>query len=322
MMFLSPLIGYFFMVWFSMTLALSAHSMFFFWISLEVNILAILPLFTSAQSPSSNEIALKYFVSQGVASIFFLCFSLLSLKISSLTLVAMVMILFKMGLPPLHSWMVSILLESPLWIIFLISSVQKLIPLHILAVLQIPSSLLSGFVLLTLILSLMTVKNMQSIRPMLILSTFGNSCWMAASTLLSKLWLWFLFFYSLFLASALKSLHSFNIQKLSSLLSESQFVKVLCFLNFLNLGGLPPFSGFLLKLTLLKTFLLGTSLILMLSLIGLSLIVLFSYLSITFFGLASFSASTNQTTRPSSILMGILTMFSSLSAPLLMLMSP
>nr|YP_009744752.1 NADH dehydrogenase subunit 2 [Phyllodiaptomus tunguidus]QIG86762.1 NADH dehydrogenase subunit 2 [Phyllodiaptomus tunguidus]UDF84402.1 NADH dehydrogenase subunit 2 [Phyllodiaptomus tunguidus]UDF84415.1 NADH dehydrogenase subunit 2 [Phyllodiaptomus tunguidus] len=322
MMFLSPLLGYFSMVLFSVTLALSAHSMFFFWISLEVNILAILPVLTSAQSPASNEIALKYFISQGIASIFFLCFSLLSLKISSLTLMAMVMILFKMGLPPLHSWMVSIFLASPLWVIFLISTVQKLIPLHILAVMQIPSSLLTGFVLLTLVLSLMTAKNMQSIRPMLILSTFGNSCWMAASTLLSKLWLWFLFFYSLFLASALKSLLSFNIQKLSSLLSESQFVKILCFLNFLNLAGLPPFSGFLLKLTLLKTFLLYAPLTLMLLLISLSLIVLYVYLSITFFGLASFSASTNQSTHPSSIFMGILTLISSLFAPLLMFLSP
>jgi len=70
-----------------------------------MNIFAALPLLTKKDRFFSSELSLKYFISQRVASVFFLVcyFSLIILSFNYLEGLIFLFILFKLGLPPFHS---------------------------------------------------------------------------------------------------------------------------------------------------------------------------------------------------------------------------
>lgn len=101
------------------------------------------------------------------------------------------------------------------------------------------------------------------------------------------MWGLYLTFYGLFLFSTVSILETTGGHTLSSLIILSPALKLLCFLNFLNLAGLPPFSGFLVKLVLLKVFLNFVPASVVLLLLYLSLCVLFSYLVLTFYSIGA-----------------------------------
>jgi NADH-ubiquinone oxidoreductase chain 2 len=128
------------------------------WVGLEVNILAIIPIFVSIQNTTSADTTLKYFISQSVASIIFL-FSLLNTRHSGLTepLLQRALV-FKLGLPPFHRWLVRVVLERPWRIIFLILFVQKFIPLHILRNVYVSLTLFTAILIVSLAITLFLLK--------------------------------------------------------------------------------------------------------------------------------------------------------------------
>jgi multicomponent Na+:H+ antiporter subunit D len=89
--------------------------------------------------------------------------------------------------------------------------------------------------------------------------------------------------YGRFLGAALKSLLEAGGQKLSSLLAAAPLLKAAIALNFLNLAGLPPLSGFFAKLLLLKGALRFGPVLDVLLLLLQSLVVLYAYLVITYY---------------------------------------
>ena len=264
---------------------------------LEINILSILPLIKAINNTTSREAILKYFISQRIVSILFLFFFLFAThNFFYLNYFLVIFILFKVGIPPLHTWLSRIILSSPYKIIGLILFVQKFIPLHILSNLTISLNLLFFFVFSTILLTAPALKNLLNLRLAILISAWRNSIWIILSTINSKVWIIFLIFYGMILSFILFLLLSSNCQKFSSLLSIRLPYKVLCIVRFLNLAGLPPFSGFFIKLLLLKNFLGWAPLILIILILNISLMVLFSYLILTYYRLRS-----NFQSRPAKI---------------------
>ena len=262
----------------------SRHSVFFFWVSLEINILAVLPIIGSAGNLTSRERTLKYFITQRIASIIFLFLFLFSVSnFYPLSTALAISIFFKIGIPPFHSWLTRIILFSPYKIIGLILFVQKFIPLHIISNLIFSLKLLIFIILITAAIVLPTLKNLLSLRITIIISAWRNSIWIVMATVNSKIWIVFLFFYGIFLSLILSLLFTLNAQKFSSLLGISTPDKIVCMLIFINLAGLPPFSGFFLKLLLLKNFLAWSPILIVIALLNISLIVLFAYLALTYY---------------------------------------
>lgn len=195
-------------------------------------------------------------------------------------------IFFKLGLPPFHSWLLRIIFSSPIKIIFLILFLQKFIPIHIIRFLFFPEKFFITIILLTFFLSLTWLKNIVNVRAALILSAWANSFWLILLST-KKIWLLFLIFYGLFLSPIIFLSSKHNINKFASLTFESFTVKSLFFLRFLNLAGLPPFSGFFLKLYILKILSTQFSSLIFIILLYLSLIILFAYLITSFYVIAS-----------------------------------
>ena len=252
------------------------------WARLEVNILAALPLLIRKDRFFSSELGLKYFISQRVASAFFLVcyFSLVMISSNYLRSLMLLFLLFKLGLPPFHSWLVRIIRISPylqMWIIFI---VQKFIPLQFLSYFSLNSSSLIIILILSLLLCFSIIKLIIRFRFILLISAWVNTCWVMVIVNRGGAWLIFLLVYGWLLLIALKLLVWGGINKLSSLAQTSLRLKLATAFNFFNLAGLPPFSGFFVKVFVLKSLIVITSLFTIILLLLLSLVVLCAYLLI------------------------------------------
>jgi len=272
--------------------ALSAQSIFFLWVSLEINIIAALPLLSSKNSLFSSEVRLKYFISQRVASILFLVTYLrLRIFLSFFTLtIRGLFILFKLGLPPFHRWLSRIVIIRPYKQLWLILFVQKFIPLQFLTRLRISTINFLTAIFLTIMVCFSHLKNIRRIRLMLLISAWVNTVWVLASFRRSNNWALFLLIYGWILLVVLNFLQNFSINKISSIMKLNIVDKLSCSLSFLNLAGLPPLSGFFIKLFVLKFIILNNSIILSLSLLFLSLMVLYAYTSIFYYFISSFTS--------------------------------
>lgn len=273
----------------SVLTAFSSQTLFFLWVSLELNIVSVLPLLNSKNSFFSSEIALKYFISQRIASIFFILSALggLFAAPTMVTTLAVAAIIFKLGIPPFHRWLVRILLIRPYKILFLILIVQKFIPLHIFSTLTVNTTLFIWPAIFTLSLIFLNLKNISNLRISLILSAWGNTLWLILAAINSSSWATFLLIYGGLLLILTLALEGSNSQKFSSFLKLSYSYKIIILLNFLSLAGLPPFRGFFIKIFLLTPLINFAPTLLILGLLLTSLAVLFAYLIISYYILSS-----------------------------------
>lgn len=201
-------------------------------------------------------------------------------------------ILFKVGFPPFHSWLLNIILISPYKTIILILFFQKFIPLHILSRVSFSGRLIFWVGVFTVLIIFLSLKNLTNIRTCLILSAWGNSLWMIFVSVYSSYWVIFLCFYGVFLSSTIVLLERFSINKLSSFVGLGLLIKAACVINFFNLAGLPPFTGFFAKLILLKLIVSVAPFSWVLLLLAAALGVLFAYLIIVYYVIrAPFSLS-------------------------------
>lgn len=277
-------IGFLIIYVFRLFIVASRHSLFFFWVGLEVNIISILPLLSSFNAWSSREIALKYFISQRVASILFLFRVCTTEHRRGLMLnrIILIAIWFKLGVPPVHSWLVGVVISGPFNILFILLFMQKFAPLHILSQLEKNTFLLSSLVFLVSGVVFFWLKNVLNIRAALLVSAWVNTTWIIFAAW-GKAWFLFLLLYGVFLFSTLEVLKLRGVQKFARLIGAPIFIKLACLLNFLNLAGLPPFRGFLAKLFVVKRLVGVVSYGHVMFLVYLSLMALFTYLIVAYY---------------------------------------
>ena len=103
MIFITPLLGYGLMLFICIIVSLGVGDLFFQWVRLEVNILSVIPLLVIKIREDAVLNRLKYFISQRVASLVFILRILLGAGSGLSAVVVSVVVLFKMGIPPLHS---------------------------------------------------------------------------------------------------------------------------------------------------------------------------------------------------------------------------
>lgn len=256
--------------------ALRVERLFLQWVCLEVNMLCIIPVLLGSSTQDSIMCGVKYFISQRAASVSFLFSMLLIDSIRFLSIIAIASIIFKLGVPPFHRWIIGIIFNINLLEVFLVLTIQKFIPLIILSQLGINEIRLLVLMGISGFFIIVNVNSNLSLQFILFLSSVGNGIWILAG-LIGQVWGIFLTIYSVILLGAVRRLLTRKSLKFRDIATGDNGKKIEVALQFFNLGGVPPLIGFAVKLIVLKnlTFL---RVIRLLRLILISVIVLYIYI--------------------------------------------
>nr|YP_010688224.1 NADH dehydrogenase subunit 2 [Csiroleon tumidipalpus]WBR65418.1 NADH dehydrogenase subunit 2 [Csiroleon tumidipalpus] len=287
-------------------ISISSNSWLGAWMGLEINLLSFIPLLTNLKTSTSTESSLKYFIVQALASTTLLFVVLLlsfnqkfSLEYNTyLNIMLNSALLMKMGAAPFHSWFPEVM-EGLSWIMsFILMTWQKIAPM-----LLISYCLSFNFIFFIIIICIFVGSiggfNQTNLRSLMAYSSINHLGWMLSSLIISLTY-WFIYFLfysilSLSIISLFNQLNIFYFNQIFSSLNNSPIIKFSLFCNFLSLGGLPPFTGFLPKWIVIQN-LAMTNPSLVSMMVILTLITLFFYIRLTYsaFMINSFQISWNK----------------------------
>ena len=264
------------------------------WIGLEINLLSFIPLIRDNNNLISTEASLKYFLTQALASTVLL-FSVILLilknnlnteiNFSYISIIILSSLLLKSGAAPFHFWFPNII-EGLTWINALILITwQKIAPLILISYLNIKSLLLVR-IILSVAVGALGGLNQTSLRKLIAFSSINHLGWILRALNISEsIWLIYFLFYS-FLSFTLAFIFNifklFHLNQLFSWFSSRKIFKFTLLINFLSLGGLPPFLGFLPKWIVIQQLTLCNQYLLLVILTISTLITLFFYLRICY----------------------------------------
>nr|AQU14910.1 NADH dehydrogenase subunit 2 [Pachydactylus oculatus] len=253
----------------STIIIMSSHHWLLAWLGLELNTLSILPIIIKPHHPRAAEAATKYFLIQTLAAALILFAStmnawqtgtwnmLLSPSPTSSTIL-LAAILLKMGIAPAHLWYPDIIQGTNMLTALIISTWQKLAPLTLLyfTINHMPLSALLLTGLLSTLIGGWAGLNQTQTRKILAFSSIAHMGWLIlALTMNLHLTTLTMIIYlvtttTVFLslaATATKTLHD-----LGTAWPHSPPLLATTTITLMSLGGLPPLTGLMPKLLILK----------------------------------------------------------------------
>ena len=278
------LLNFYFLLFISILMAIRFNSRIIIWISLEINILRFLPIISSGLN-IELENSVKYFIVQRWASIIFLMrFFFCNYLFNRFYLLLIIRMFIKLGVSPFHTWFISILKTCSLFILIILSTIQKLIPLIILNNIYINYIIFYFSIFFTIVFIVFILSRVINLNKLLALSSLGNILWLISRNILSiKLILLFILIYIYILLGIyiFYNIYYFNI--FMQINRINLFDKIIIVIVFISLGGIPPMLGFLRKLLILKIIFIYENIFLFLIIIFSSLILLYHYISRMYF---------------------------------------
>nr|QNV12059.1 NADH dehydrogenase subunit 2 [Lithobius forficatus] len=236
-------------------IVISSSSLISAWVGLELNLLSFIPLMIQDFNKSSSDAALKYFLTQAFASIFFLSAALFLFSMNFYYIYGMISntVLFsslamKMGAAPLHFWFPGVMQGISWTNCFILMTWQKLAPLFLITMVK--TEVLTLFILTSALVGAIGGYNQMLTRKIMAYSSINHIGWMLSSTMISqKMLLFYFFIYSLMSFIIIMMFMKWGITHLSQILmmSTSKTPTLILATNLLSLGGIPPFLGFLPK---------------------------------------------------------------------------
>nr|UMI33206.1 NADH dehydrogenase subunit 2 [Dendrolimus punctatus] len=283
-----------FILIFSTLISISSNSWFGCWIGLEINLLSFIPLISNSNNLLMSEASLKYFLTQSIASInllFSILMKMILLKNFDLNNFLSIMInsslLMKMGSAPFHFWFPNIV-EGLSWFNnFILMSWQKITPMILLSY-YMNNNFLLIMMMINIMIGAIGGLNQTSLRKLMAYSSINNLGWMIfAITISENLWIFYFSTYSFLISIMIFMFYTLNMIFINLLFinNMNSMIKINLFINFLSLGGLPPFIGFLPKWIIINFLINNKMFLLSFIFIMMSLIMLFFYISIVYFSL-------------------------------------
>nr|YP_009443265.1 NADH dehydrogenase subunit 2 [Dendrolimus kikuchii]ATQ37404.1 NADH dehydrogenase subunit 2 [Dendrolimus kikuchii] len=280
-----------FILIFSTLISISSNSWFGCWIGLEINLLSFIPLISNSNNLLMSEASLKYFLTQSIASInllFSILMKMILLKNFDLNNFLSIMInsslLMKMGSAPFHFWFPNIV-EGLSWFNnFILMSWQKITPMILLSY-YMNNNFLLIMMMVNIMIGAIGGLNQTSLRKLMTYSSINNLGWMIFAIMISEnLWIFYFTTYSFLISIMIFMFYNLNMFFINQLFINNMksMIKINLFVNFLSLGGLPPFIGFLPKWIIINFLINNKMFLLSFIFIMMSLIMLFFYIRIIY----------------------------------------
>nr|YP_010326973.1 NADH dehydrogenase subunit 2 [Eucarta virgo]UNP54233.1 NADH dehydrogenase subunit 2 [Eucarta virgo] len=280
-----------FILFFSTLISISSNSWFGCWIGLEINLLSFIPLISNSNNLLTTEASLKYFLTQSIASINFLFSILMKMMLMKnfemnnfICIMMNSSMLMKMGSTPFHFWFPNII-EGLSWFnSFILMTWQKITPMILLSY-YFNKNFILFIIIINIIIGAIGGLNQTSLRKLMAFSSINNLGWMISAMMISEnLFIFYIFMYSFMISIMCFLFYILNLFYMNQLFINNMnfFIKINLLINFLSLGGLPPFIGFFPKWIIIN-FLINNNLYLLVFIfIMMSLIMLFFYIRITY----------------------------------------
>nr|UHA56173.1 NADH dehydrogenase subunit 2 [Actinotia polyodon] len=280
-----------FILFFSTLISISSNSWFGCWIGLEINLLSFIPLISNSNNLLATEASLKYFLTQSIASINFLFTILIKMIFMKnfemdnfISIMMNSSMLMKMGSTPFHFWFPNII-EGLSWFnSFILMTWQKITPMIILSY-YLNKNFIIIIILMNIIIGAIGGLNQTSLRKLMAFSSINNLGWMISSIMISEtLWFFYIFMYSFMISMMCFLFYILNMYFINQMFINNMnfFIKINLLINFLSLGGLPPFIGFFPKWIIINFLINNKMYLLVFIFIMMSLIMLFFYIRITY----------------------------------------
>nr|YP_010417882.1 NADH dehydrogenase subunit 2 [Salamis cacta]USF18041.1 NADH dehydrogenase subunit 2 [Salamis cacta] len=280
-----------FILFFSTLVSISSNSWLGCWIGLEINLLSFIPLMSNPNNLLNSEASLKYFLTQSIASINFLFSILLNLLLlknfinnNIISILINSSLLMKMGSIPFHFWFPNIM-EGLSWFnCFILMTWQKISPMILLSY-YMNLKFLFLVMIFNVLIGTISSFNQTSLRKLMAFSSINNLGWMLSALSISEnLWMTYFLLYSLFIFIMCFLFYIINIFYVNQMfnLNLNFSIKISILINFLSLGGLPPFLGFFPKWMIINYLLINNLFIISFIFTMSSLIMLFIYIRIIY----------------------------------------
>nr|AKO73386.1 NADH dehydrogenase subunit 2 [Antheraea pernyi]UWI71798.1 NADH dehydrogenase subunit 2 [Antheraea pernyi]UWI71824.1 NADH dehydrogenase subunit 2 [Antheraea pernyi]UWI71850.1 NADH dehydrogenase subunit 2 [Antheraea pernyi]UWI71863.1 NADH dehydrogenase subunit 2 [Antheraea pernyi] len=280
-----------FILFFSTLIAISSNSWFGCWIGLEINLLSFIPLISSPFNLLASEASLKYFLIQSIASINFLFVILLKMTFfknflmdNFFSIMISSSMLMKMGSAPFHYWFPNIV-EGLSWFNnFILMTWQKITPMILLSY-YFNKNFLYTMIIFNIIIGAIGGLNQISLRKLMAFSSINNLGWMLFAIMISEnLWIFYFTMYSFLISIMCFFFFNLNMFFINQLFINniSPLIKINLLINFLSLGGLPPFLGFFPKWIMINFLMNNKFYLLTFLFVMMSLIIIFFYIRITY----------------------------------------
>nr|YP_009131047.1 NADH dehydrogenase subunit 2 [Gabala argentata]AHW98928.1 NADH dehydrogenase subunit 2 [Gabala argentata] len=280
-----------FILIFSTLISISSNSWFGCWIGLKINLLSFIPLISSSNNMLTTEASLKYFLTQSIASINFLFFIILKMTLMKnfeinnlISIMINSSMLMKMGSAPFHFWFPNIV-EGLSWFNnFILMTWQKITPIILLSY-YINKNFIILIININIIIGALGGLNQTSLRKLMAFSSINNLGWMLSAIMISEnLWMFYLFMYSFMISIMCFLFYILNMFYINQLFINNMnfLIKINLLINFLSLGGLPPFIGFFPKWIIINFLINNNMYIMTFIFIMMSLIMLFFYIRIIY----------------------------------------
>nr|YP_010326934.1 NADH dehydrogenase subunit 2 [Actinotia intermediata]UNP54186.1 NADH dehydrogenase subunit 2 [Actinotia intermediata] len=280
-----------FILFFSTLISISSNSWFGCWIGLEINLLSFIPLISNSNNLLATEASLKYFLTQSIASINFLFTILIKMIFMKnfemdnfISIMMNSSMLMKMGSTPFHFWFPNII-EGLSWFnSFILMTWQKITPMIILSY-YLNKNFIIIIILMNIIIGAIGGLNQTSLRKLMAFSSINNLGWMISSIMISEtLWFFYIFMYSFMISMMCFLFYILNMYFINQMFINNMnfFIKINLLINFLSLGGLPPFIGFFPKWIIINFLINNKMYLLVFIFIMMSLVMLFFYIRITY----------------------------------------
>nr|YP_009441812.1 NADH dehydrogenase subunit 2 [Simianus niponicus]AOY39448.1 NADH dehydrogenase subunit 2 [Simianus niponicus] len=277
-------------------IAISSYSWMGMWMGLEINLLSIIPLMSSSKNLLSSESSLKYFITQAIASTILLFSIIMMMYLNNMinntewnNLMTMMMnsaLFTKMGAAPFHFWFPEVM-EGLSWMnCIILLTWQKIAPMVLLMYNTKTINLMITIILFSMVISGIIGINQTSLRKIMAYSSINHIAWMISTTLFieSAFTIYFIIYsiISLNIILMFKNLNIFYLGQLFPSMNSNPHMKMFFIMNFLSLGGLPPFLGFFPKWLTIHLMINNNMLLLPFIMVILTLITLYFYMRITF----------------------------------------
>nr|YP_009373432.1 NADH dehydrogenase subunit 2 [Mutela dubia]AQT38515.1 NADH dehydrogenase subunit 2 [Mutela dubia] len=251
------------------------------WMYLEINMLSFIPLIMVNETTNESEATVKYLIPQSLASTMFIISSLTTYQAPEISFLMTAALLLKLGAAPFHLWFPPVMNSITMMPALILLTWQKIAPLFaLLSMKELNQQTLTIIAPITAMWGSLMGVNQTDIRSILTYSSIAHLGWMMAAIqspnfILPMYTITYIFLTaSIFITithPTIKATTQFSINNLNPNLLK------LTSISILSLAGLPPMTGFILKLTIIMHSTMNSTVILILILSA--IISLFFYLN-------------------------------------------